>query len=348
MVTATRFPSSARSHLRAPSSVAVAALLAALFAAPGNAQTTSALEIGTGAAHVYGISADGRVIVGFARNEQWEVGAFRMVDGRVEWLPGVEGHRGGAAMAASEDGAVVMGSVSSPDHRTQATRWTESEGTVLLGALTGGGWAEPRGISADGRVIVGVSDSADGMRAFRWEAGVMTDLGVLPGQGDSAANSVSADGSVVVGQSGNAAFRWTAATGMQDLGRLDPGRFANARGVSADGATVIGVAGSAQGNFPFRWTEAEGMQAMTRFPGAPSAEALAISGDGRVVTGRSFDRRQSLHGVFWVEGGAPQPVPMLPNASMCTAVAVNGEGTRLVGNCNMPASMTLPFLLELP
>src|SRR5438876_4812270 len=67
-------------------------------------------------------------------------------------------------------------------------------------------------VSADGKVAVGLSTSAAGEQAFRWESGVMTGLGDLPG-GDfsSAAYGVSADGSVVVGR-GVPSFRVSGGT----------------------------------------------------------------------------------------------------------------------------------------
>ena len=91
--------------------------------------------------------------------------------------------------------------------------WSQS--LTWLGTL-GGNRSEARGVSADGRVVVGWSYNAAGeYRAFRWTVdGGMQDLGTLGGS-ESWANGVSADGSVVVGWAENAAgdwraFRWTA------------------------------------------------------------------------------------------------------------------------------------------
>jgi len=128
---------------------------------------------------------------------------------------------------------------------------------VGLGDLPGGNLNSPaQGVSADGNVVVGVSDSASGREAFRWTSGTgMVGLGDLPG-GDfeSRATAVSADGSVVVGDSQTGtgedeAFIWTQAKGMQRLvdvlvvngatGLSGWGRL-SARGISANGHWVVG------------------------------------------------------------------------------------------------------------
>ncbi len=126
-----------------------------------------------------------------------------------------------------------------------------------LGDLAGGsfrsiGW----GLSADGSVVVGSSNSASGTEAFRWTAGGgMVGLGDLDGGVFwSSVNGVSADGSVVVGlgygASGGEAILWTAGGGMERL--LDV-LLANgatgltgwtleiANGISADGRWVVGL-----------------------------------------------------------------------------------------------------------
>src|SRR5215510_14161600 len=54
---------------------------------------------------------------------------------------------------------------------------------IPLGSLPGGIFhSDARGVSADGMVVVGGSNSASGFEAFRWTAaGGMVGLGVLPG-----------------------------------------------------------------------------------------------------------------------------------------------------------------------
>src|SRR5262245_9439614 len=130
----------------------------------------------------------------------------------------------------------------------------------------------PTGVSADGSVIVGASDSALGNGAFLWTAaGGLVSLGFLPGRDSSGATGVSADGSVVVGgnfssEKGSATadvLRAPAVGGVVGRGAvLGGGSSCLATGVSADGSVVVGASDSALGNEAFRWTAAGGMRSL--------------------------------------------------------------------------------------
>lgn len=100
------------------------------------------------------------------------------------------------------------------------------------------------GVSGDGSVVVGYSETESDRAAFRWtrEDGIQG-LGELPtGTDYSEAIGVSAAGRVVVGFSsgpaGKEAFHWTVARGMQGLGDHLP---SGANGVSANGRVVVGT-----------------------------------------------------------------------------------------------------------
>jgi probable HAF family extracellular repeat protein len=101
--------------------------------------------------------------------------------------------------------------------------WSQS--LTWLGTL-GGNRSEARGVSADGRVVVGWSYNAAGRdRAFRWTAsGGMQDLGTLGGNGAGLlAFPPTApwwSAGLATPQGCDHAFRWTASGGMQDLGTL--------------------------------------------------------------------------------------------------------------------------------
>lgn len=136
---------------------------------------------------------------------------------------------------------------------------------IPLGDLAGGDFeSHAFGVSADGTVVIGCSESSQGLEAFRWtQGGGMVGLDDLAGGGfESQAHAVSGDGQVVVGgglsADGPEAFRWTAG-GMEGLGDLEGGIFdSSAHGVSGDGSMVVGVGTAGTGLEAFRWTLASG------------------------------------------------------------------------------------------
>jgi probable HAF family extracellular repeat protein len=189
-----------------------------------------------------------------------------------------------------------------------------------LGTLPSGDSSEAWDVSADGSVVVGVSNIAGwppATRAFRWTAaGGMQDLGTLPGYDRSSeAWGVSADGAVVVGFASNdaarrRAFRWTASGGMQDLGTLG-GDYSWAYGVSADGAVVVGRDYNAAGQpRAFRWTASGGMQDLNTTyanlltPNSRLYIAYAISPDGRYIVGQGVNAA-GRYDAFLLDTGFP-------------------------------------------
>lgn len=185
-------------------------------------------------------------------------------------------------------------------------------GRVALGSPGGGatfeglGFLDPSGsgpviaygISADGRVVVGQSNSPQGFQAFRWKASTgIVGLGAFPNPGglqSSGARACSADGSVIVGSSllpdslneDGSPFRWTAQTGLVFLGSLGGSSGGVARGVSSDGSVVAGYGSNASFDpEAFRWTGA-GIVGLGDLSGGPfNSQASAVSGDGTRVIG---------------------------------------------------------------
>jgi uncharacterized membrane protein len=173
----------------------------------------------------YGVSHDGRVIVGQA-SVLGGNGAFRWVDGEVELLDHFEpspSFQFGAAFNVSPDGSIVVGWASGRG-TVEAFRW-EAGTMESLGYLPQPCCIEQAralALNPDGTVIVGDSLSfrsilppftRAGTEAFRWSDGVMEGLGDLPGGAfDSTAWGVTADGQVVVGtataEEGRRAFWW--------------------------------------------------------------------------------------------------------------------------------------------
>ena len=196
------------------------------------------------------------------------------------------------------------------------------------------------GLSANGSVVVGLSDSASGGEAFRW-----TSVSGLVGLGDLAGGSfnshafgVSDDGSVVVGlgdsASGGEAFRWTSVSGLVGLGDLAGGSFnSHAFDVSADGSVVVGRgANSMPANEAFRWTSASGLVGLGDLAGgAFSSSASGVSADGSVVVGRSSSA-SGTEAFRWTSGGGLVGLGDLAGgAFFSSAFDVSADGSVVVG-----------------
>jgi probable HAF family extracellular repeat protein len=242
-----------------------------------------------------------------------------------------------------------------------------------LGFLPGGAVSYGQGVSADGSVVVGYSNTASTTsQAFRWTSGGgMVGLGFLQGGSASIAYGVSADGSVAVGwadvpspQFGavHQAFLWTAGGGMVNLGVL-PGAFeSDAFGVSADGSTVVGQSQGATNGSAFRWTAGGGMVSLgPQVANGASADgsvvvgttlsvawrwtaiggmvnlgagtANGVSADGSVVVG--FSNPEAFR---WTSGSGMVGLGLLPGASVSDALSVSGDGSVVVGYSGTPSA----------
>lgn len=235
-----------------------------------------------------GASADGSVLVG-EMDSPGHSEAFRWTEATGAIGLGVlPGDVDSVAFDTSADGSVVVGySIQDQASGWRATgfRWTEAGGMVDLGPAPGGAESLPRGVSADGSVIVGELRGATGSESFRWTADLgIVGLGALPRATQSIATDVSADGSVVVGTSGGRAFRWSAASGMQEL------PFSKANSVSADGSVVVGEVGGGSGAIVWTMSGARSLESvLIAFGLDPDGwsvpRATGVSDDGLVVVG---------------------------------------------------------------
>lgn len=207
----------------------------------------------------HGISSDGSVVVGTGRPGAFSE-AFRWADddGMVG-LGTLPGYASSGASAVSADGFVAVGASETADAwERQAFRWTESEGMVGLGDLPGGVFpmeSLAKGVSVDGSVVVGYSESSVGVEAFRWtEETGMVGLGDLPGSYVYAiAWDTNADGSLIIGHGttdlGDEPFIWDEQHGMRNLASvlateygldLSAWQLNRARGISDDGNVIAG------------------------------------------------------------------------------------------------------------
>ena len=222
---------------------------------------------------------------------------------------------------------------------------------IPLGDLPGGTTeSTATGVSADGTVVVGFSNSTVATpEAFRWTAaGGLDPLGDLfGGLGRSLATGVSGNGSTVVGFSISdvatpEAFVWTAAGGLRGLDLLSGGvapLFSEALAISADGSTIVGR-GSSLGieawfsdapNGPLT-----GLGDLTGGVGGADSAATAVSADGSIAVGWGEDT-QGQKAVRWsLPGGSAQIIgegdlPGGPGSPLAAATGVSADGAVVVG-----------------
>jgi probable HAF family extracellular repeat protein len=170
----------------------------------------------------YRVSADGRVIVGDTQGGgnnrgfrfTWDPTLMPPANGTFDNLGVLTGDATSFARGVSANGNVVVGT-SALGSRNTAVRWDYPSATPTgLAPLSAGGTSQAFDVSEDGRVAIGIAQSATNV-AVLWDAtGVhsiqqsLTDLRVTVPAGWSldAAIDISADGRVIVGDGTNPAL----------------------------------------------------------------------------------------------------------------------------------------------
>jgi probable HAF family extracellular repeat protein len=332
----------------------------AAAAEPAAFQPLPDLSGGTSRGSGYGISADGTTVVGEGYDASGQRAVRWTQAGAAEAIASPFSY----AWQCSGDGSVVVGTFEQPP---RAYRWTASTGAVLLGDLPGGiEWSAALGVSNDGAVVVGKSNSMPGYEAFRWTAaGGMQGLGDLPGGAfGSEARGISGDGLVVVGTgaaaNGGEAFRWTASGGMVGLGELPGGAFdSEAYDASEDGTVVVGRSSSAASGAqyePMRWTEAGGMVGLGDLPGgATNGYALGVSADGNLVVGFS-ETGLGPEAFVWDTAGGMRNLRVvlaqngidMTGWTLRIAYDVSADGTRIAGWGVNPSGEEQAWVAVLP
>ena len=240
---------------------------------------TTKTELGTlmpdnsGLASVEALSRNGSVAVGSSKSDRsylerpivWSGSNWGTIT-PLGMLDDSYGH-GGDAFAVSDDGSIVVGTVSVDSLNGHAIVWSGSNWATItdLGTLRtdNTGDSVAYGVSGDGSTVVGKAENDSGdSHATVWSGSgwaTKTDLGTLKSDnsGSSWARAASGDGSVVGGQADNdngerratvwSGSNWSTKT---DLGTLKTDNSGNSsvKAIRADGNFAVGQADNDNGD----------------------------------------------------------------------------------------------------
>ncbi|MBZ0094753.1 MAG: autotransporter domain-containing protein [Sulfuricella sp.] len=217
--------------------------------------------------------------------------------------------------------------------------WAQN-GITDLGVL-GGTTSSAYGVSADGGVVVGLSNTSSSgstSRPFSWtQAGGMQELD--SGNRHASAQSVSADGSVVVGGIYGiiGGSNWTAVSWTQDgLQYLTlPGGVtsSSANDVSSDGSVMVGDVYNGTWHAA-RWTQAGAqVNLLGELNNGAESQALGVSADGGVAVGMAKDGAagNAYRAFRWTQAGGMVSLGVLNGGTASEAYDVSGDGSVAVG-----------------
>jgi uncharacterized membrane protein len=214
-----------------------------------------------------------------------------------------------------------------------------------LGDLPGGSYeSNPWGLTPDGRIVVGDSQTSQGTKAFIWEAGVMTQLVDPPDSVGllTTATSVSADGSYIAGTVGiTSSTAQAAAVGgkivrwhykVPELLGISPNAaFLKALDSSADGTIIVGH-GRDSGNYHlgFRWEE--GIWTEITSDTHQDCVLYSCSDNGSILAGFLDNGSDAAEVVFRYEGGVLTELGGFPEGNFLgCAFNISGDGSMILG-----------------
>ncbi|PYB76879.1 autotransporter domain-containing protein [Rhizobium wuzhouense] len=266
-------------------------------------------NLGGGRSFAYGLSGDGKTVVGESQDQDGNSQGF-VWNRDTRQMTGIGFLSGGtwsAAVFASYDGSVVAGQAADASGNDRAFRWTSGGGLVNLGSFEGDGQVRLNAMNRDGSALVGYAgyqpaNQGVQYRAFRWADGTMQDIHATRFT-RSEARDVSDDGSVVVGsvemlQQSNSNANPTSPSGN--------GAPSPSPSPGGGGSTV---------SRGFRWTQETGMitvEEWLRDAGVSVAEdfsqsATSVSADGKTVIGQEITGDIYIAHVGETSGGGGTP-----------------------------------------
>lgn len=203
-----------------------------------------------------------------------------------------------------------------------------------LGDLPGGIFESvPFGMTPDGRIVVGYSQSDQGQKAFKWESGVMTGLADLPeGYNSSSARAISNDGTSIAGDCGGHVVRWINGV-PEDLGVSPNASWLEARNMSENGNVIVGYGrdnSDAHYEIGFRWEDGNWteLHSTTHL----NCVVASCSVDGSVIVGYMHNGSVSGEEAFHWEGGVLTGLGDFPGGMFASIASnISPDGTVILG-----------------
>jgi probable HAF family extracellular repeat protein len=275
-------------------------------------------DIFLGGKGAFGVSRDGRTIVGTAVDTRgfeqaaiWQRAAeWRLLGSIVPNAAPCDALLS-SSYGTSDDGSVVVGLAWNGCNVARAFRWEEATGMVDLGSTVAGRSSRANGVSGDGSMVIGWQEHTTGPRqGARWVSG-RQELFAGPVGPVGEAHAANTDGSIVVGQwcrpgdpLNQSAWVWTSRDGLECVPppRLRLGFFLGMMlATSNDGRVIGGAQSFGLESEAVLWIDRSPvyLKDYLRANGVPNAFdgwvntgfINGVSPDGRVLVGYGAGRR---------------------------------------------------------
>ena len=223
-----------------------------------------------------------------------------------------------------------------------AFRWTSAGGFTQLPQL-GSNSSRGNDVSGDGEYIGGWDEANNGTRRAAVWASDGTEQLILqnsPGNAIGAGEvwGFSSDGTWAcgTGSSGQGAFRWSAATGVEALGNIPGFPGATGMAISDDGKTVVGFAGVAfSGITALIWTESGGMQRFKNYAANELGIAIPSAQDFQIIHDMTPDGRKVVGYVAQDAGPFSTKTPVLVDLPEPCGASTYGVGVSSVNSLSL-------------
>lgn len=298
-------------------------------------------------AEVFGVSANGRFVVGSSDSANGrEAFTWSRPDGLTALGSLESATFFSEARDISDDGRTAVG-ISWLDNDARGFIYAdgvmEDFGVIEVGEINP--QSRAFAITPDGTMIAGSASRSSSVPAVIKESGDWLELGTLDPRENGIANAhgLSSDGSVAVGQStsdlGFQAFAWDSSGGMQPLGFLDDtDRYSDATAVSGDGSSIVGWSNSSGGEEAFLFRDGSMIGLGDDLSNGIRSIAFDIDFDGSTIVGR-IGTAKGFEAGIWLDAGEPllladylEDLGVTVLGELSEATGVSADGRTIVGN----------------